>query len=65
MEYEGHITVRKMLGQVYVHGELGRTQTTYPFYKILWQSTELFSEEAHPEPQKWLIQHIMQYLETL
>lgn len=65
MEYEGRIEVRKMMGQVYVHGEVGRSQVTYPYYWVLWQSTELLDEEAHPEPQKWLIQHIMQYLETL
>lgn len=65
MEYEARIDVRKMLGQVYVHGECGRSQTTYPYYTILWQSTELMDEENHPEPQKWMIAHIMRYLESL
>lgn len=65
MEYEAHIDIRKMLGRVYVHGEVGRTQTSYPYYTILWQSTELMSEEAHPEPQKWMVQHLMQYLEMM
>lgn len=65
MEYGFSITGGKALSQVIVHAEVFRETDEYPFRVRLMQWTELLSEEAHPEPQKWMIQHVMQFLETL
>lgn len=65
MQYGFQITAGKALTQVIVHAEVYRETDEFPFRVKLMQWTELLDEEAHPEPQKWMMQHVMGFLETL
>ena len=65
MDYGFTITAGKALSQVIIHAEVYREQSSFPFRIVVARWTELLDEEAHPEPAKWMIQHVMQFLETL
>ena len=64
MDYSFTITGAKALDQVIMHVAVFREQKEFPYQVRVWQKTELFDEEAHPEPWKWAMQHTMQFFET-
>lgn len=58
MEYDASITVTKVLDQVLVHMEVRRQAGTY-WPVVIWSWTDTQVEQAHPEPQKWIREHVM------
>lgn len=65
MDYHATVTLTKVLSQVMIHMEVRRGATVTNPGHLMWSYTELLDEEAHPEPQKWLVQHLMTGLESM
>lgn len=65
MQYFAEIRISKAMSQVIAHIDVYREQSSFPYRVKVYQRTELFNEESHPEPEKWALAHTAMLLETL
>lgn len=65
MEYHGSVHVAKLLTRVIVHMEVTRQDSLTGQDVIVWQYTDMVDEQAHPEPVKWLREHIFEAFQEM
>lgn len=65
MDYFASIHVGKVLEKVIIHMEVFRERPYGEKPISIWRYTELLEEQAHPEPVKWLREHVIQAFEEM